>query len=110
MECCSTFSSKYSLITWPISDPYTWTFDHQDQIHFVLYEGTIIVGYAHIQLWNDTKAALRIFVIEEEYGIVVLEVSFLKLIEKWLFFKNIATLQVQSSPAAYQFYAHHHIP
>jgi hypothetical protein len=39
----------------PTADPYTWTFDHPDHIHFVLYQGSEIIGYAHLQLWPEQK-------------------------------------------------------
>ena len=50
-----------------ISDPYTWTFDHKDHVHFILYQGVEIIGYAHIQFWPGQRAALRIIVIDEDY-------------------------------------------
>jgi ribosomal protein S18 acetylase RimI-like enzyme len=50
-----------------ILDPYTWTFTHQGHIHFVLYKGAAIIGYVHLQLWPDERAALRIIGIDEAY-------------------------------------------
>lgn len=46
-----------------ISDPYTWTFDHKEHVHFILECTNEMVGYAHIQLWPNQRAALRILVI-----------------------------------------------
>ena len=48
-------------------DPYTWTFTHKDHIHFVFYKNAEIIGYAHLQLWPENRAALRIIVIDERY-------------------------------------------
>lgn len=49
-----------------LSDPYTWTFEHDAHIHFVLFQGSDIIGYAHLQLWSRKRAALRIIVIDEK--------------------------------------------
>ncbi len=58
-----------------LSDPYTWTFEHNAHVHFVLFQGSEITGYAHLQLWSHNRAALRIIVIDElkrnhQYGTV----------------------------------------
>src|ERR1700722_8568009 len=58
---------KYFFDPLSIEDPYTWTFNHQEHVHLVLYLVTEIAGYAHIQLWPDQRAALRILVIDELY-------------------------------------------
>jgi len=63
----------------PIADPYTWTFNHKDHLHLIFYKGTKIIGYAHIQLWPDHRAALRIIVIEENFRGHGLGGKFLKL-------------------------------
>jgi len=102
------FRQKYFFDKVPISDPYTWTFDHNEHVHFILYQGTIIIGYAHIQLWNDLRAALRIIVIDEVYRNKGMGSYFLSLIEKWLKSQRITKLQIQSSPEAYHFYVQHH--
>src|SRR4051812_13064440 len=59
------FRQKYFFDPQNINDPYTWTFNHPQHKHFVLYQGTEIIGYAHIQLWSDARAAIRIIVIDE---------------------------------------------
>ncbi|CEG56102.1 bifunctional GrpB family protein/GNAT family N-acetyltransferase [Legionella fallonii] len=101
------FRQKYFFDKVPIADPYTWTFDHPDHIHFVLYRGTLIVGYAHIQLWPDQRAALRIIVIEDFLRNQGMGRYLLSFIERWLKATNILKLQIQSSPEAYPFYLHH---
>lgn len=87
-----------------IEDPYEWTFEHEDHRHFVLYQANEISGYAHVQLWPDHRAALRILVIDPSkrrhgYGRV-----FMLLIEKWLKQKGYMRLQTESSPSAVTFY------
>ena len=101
------FRQKYFFDNVPISDPYTWTFDHPDHIHLVLYLGSKIIGYAHIQLSKDMRAAIRIIVIDKifrnhEYGS-----KFLLFIEKWLKTKACRSIHTQSSPKAYEFYKKH---
>ncbi len=90
-----------------IDDPYTWTFQDATHIHFVFYLGTTIIGYAHIQLWPENRAALRIIVIEESHRNLGFGSELLRLSERWLTQQNIKELLVQSSPEAYQFYCQH---
>lgn len=88
-------------------DPYTWTFEHKDHIHFVFYKKAEIVGYAHLQLWPEYRAALRIIVIDEHHRNLGLGSQFLKLCERWLTHQGFTTLLVQSSKKAYKFYCNH---
>lgn len=89
-----------------IADPYEWTFDHPDHMHFVLYEGTDIIGYAHIQLWPEARAALRIIVIDEAKRGAGFGAKFLQLMEDWLKDKDYIIIHTDSSPAAFNFYKH----
>ncbi|STX50953.1 glutamate rich protein GrpB [Legionella busanensis] len=98
------FRQFYFFDTAGISDPYIWTFDHNSHVHFVLFQGSDIIGYAHLQLWPHNRAALRIIVIDEpkrnhQYGS-----QFLALCEKWLKSQSYHSLHVESSPAALKFY------
>jgi len=86
-------------------DPYTWTFNHKDHIHFVFYKNAEIIGYAHLQLWPEHRAALRIIAIEEGYRNLGLGSQFLKLCERWLNHQGFKKLLIQSSPKAYKFYS-----
>lgn len=88
-------------------DPYTWTFEHKDHVHFVFYKNAEIIGYAHLQLWQGHRAALRIIVIDERYRNLGLGSQFLKLCERWLDHQGFKTLLVQSSQKAYKFYCNH---
>ncbi|OGT62778.1 MAG: GNAT family N-acetyltransferase [Gammaproteobacteria bacterium RIFCSPHIGHO2_12_FULL_45_12] len=104
---------KYFFDKVPISDPYTWTFKHADHVHFVLYKGSKIIGYAHIQLWPDKGSALRIIVIDEIYRNSGIGSDFLKICERWLKEQGVKILRIQSSPEAYRFYCKHayiHMP
>lgn len=93
------------------ADPYTWTFTHKEHVHFVFYKNATIIGYAHLQLWPQARAALRIIVIDEPYRHLGYGSQFLKLCERWLTHQKINNLLVQSSPAAYKFYCkHQYIP
>jgi len=87
-----------------IQDPYTWTFEHSDHVHLVLYQGATIVGYTHIQLWPENQAAMRIIVIEETLRNQGLGGYFLTQCERWLFSKGIKSLRTEASPAAKRFY------
>lgn len=88
-------------------DPYTWTFTHKDHIHFVFYKNAEIIGYAHLQLWHDNRAALRMIAIDEHYRNLGFGRQFLRLCERWLSHQGVKKLLIQSSQEAYQFYRHH---
>lgn len=98
------FRNKYFFDRVPIADPYTWTFEHKDHVHFVFYQGTTIIGYAHIQLWPEQRAALRIIVIDELQRNQGFGGRFLTLCERWLKEKEYKILLTQSSPEAHTFY------
>lgn len=85
-------------------DPYAWTFDHKDHQHIVLYKGIDIIGYAHIQLWADQRAALRIIVINASNHGQGHGAKLLQLIEKWLVLHDYKSIHTQSSPPALRFY------
>lgn len=103
-EAAKNFRQKYIFDLAKINDPYIWTFDNEDHIHFVLYKGANIVGYAHIQLWPENRAAFRIITIGEDARNKGFGGKFLKLCEKWLKSQGYISLHVESCPKAYQFY------
>jgi GrpB-like predicted nucleotidyltransferase (UPF0157 family)/GNAT superfamily N-acetyltransferase len=112
-EAVQYLRQKYFFDRVPISDPYTWTFKHVYHVHFVLYKGSQVIGYAHIQLWPDKRSALRIIVIDEPYRNRGIGGDFLKMCERWLSEQGLKKIQIQSSPEAYQFYCNHgyiHMP
>lgn len=96
--------NKYFFTPLSIQDPYTWTFNHNEHAHLVLYQGIDIAGYAHIQFWPDHRAALRIIVIDEEYRNKGFGSKFLALIEKWLRKLGIKSLHDEARPDATAFY------
>jgi GrpB-like predicted nucleotidyltransferase (UPF0157 family)/GNAT superfamily N-acetyltransferase len=88
-----------------LSDPYTWTFNHKAHVHFVLFQGSDIIGYAHLQLWPKGRAALRILVIDEtkrnhQYGS-----QLLTLCEKWLKSQSYLSVHVVAPSEALKFYS-----
>lgn len=103
-ETAKQLRQKYFFEPLGISDPYTWTFDREDHVHFILYQGVEMIGYAHIQLWPDQRAALRIFVIDEAYRKHGLGSQFLQLCERWLKKQCIHSLHDEARPSAVTFY------
>lgn len=87
-----------------LKDPYTWTFQHPDHTHFVLYQGTRIVGYAHIQHWPNNRATLRIIAIDTPMRRQGLGKHFMGVLERWLQTQGVAQLHIASSPEALPFY------
>lgn len=96
------FRTDYFFKSQP--DPYEWTFEHADHIHFVFYKKAEIIGYCHLQLWPRQRAALRIIVIHENYRKGGMGGQFLQLCEKWLKQQGVKEVAIQSSPNAYAFY------
>lgn len=66
------------------SDKGTLAFDQKDHIHFVLYQGVEIIGYAHIQLLVEQKAIIKIIFIDEPYQNQDIDGKFLAMCERWL--------------------------
>lgn len=106
-DAAKNFRQKYFFDNVPISDPYTWTFNHPDHVHFVLYQGADIIGYAHIQLWPEKRAAIRIIVVDDTKRNQGFGGEFLKLIEEWLQSQDYKSVHTESSPNAVPFYKKH---
>ncbi len=87
-----------------IEEPYAWTFNHPDHVHLVLYKGAAIVGYAHIQLWPENRAAIRIIVIDKAVRNQGLGGHFLTQCERWLGMQGYLSLHTEASPTAKRFY------
>ena len=83
------------------------TFNHPDHVHFVLYKGTEIIGYVHLQCWPKERVAMRIIVIDEPFRRKKFGGQLLALCEKWLKMQGIKSIHVQTSPEAYKFYCQH---
>ncbi len=86
------------------SDKYTWTFNHAEHAHLVLYQGTEIIGYAHIQFWPDQRAAIRIIVVDETKRNQSFGSRFLALIEKWLKSLGVKSVHAESRQTSLRFY------
>ena len=104
-EAVRHFRQKYFFKS--KEDPYTWTFTHPDHIHFVFYKAGEIIGYAHIQLWPEKRAALRIIVMDEQHRKLGWGSRFLRLCERWLYHQGYRKLLTQSTKLAYPFYHKH---
>lgn len=103
-EAAKRLRNQYFFAPLSISDPYTWTFDHPEHAHLILYQGIKIVGYAHIQFWPQQRAALRIIVIDEAYRQHGLGSQFLSLCEQWLKKLGIKSLHDEARPNVVSFY------
>ena len=89
------------------ADPYTWTCNHESHVHFVLYQGADIIGYAHLQLWPEERAAMRIIVIDQVKRNYQHGSHLLALCEKWLKSQGYQSLHIESLPDALRFYRYH---
>jgi GrpB-like predicted nucleotidyltransferase (UPF0157 family)/GNAT superfamily N-acetyltransferase len=103
-DMAKTLRQKYFFDPLGITDPYTWTFDHKDHVHFILYQGVEMMGYAHIQFWPNHRAALRIIVIDEPYRNHSFGSQFLQLCEQWLKKQGIHSLHDEARPETVRFY------
>lgn len=98
------FRDTYFFGPYGIDDPYTWTFDNCEHVHLILYQGTEIIGYAHIQFWSDRRAAIRIIAIDEDKRSKNAGSTFLVLIEKWLKSLGVKSIHVESRQSRLRFY------
>lgn len=103
-EAAKQYRQKEFFDKVSLEDPFTWTFDHPNHVHMVLYRGTKIIGYAHIQRWPENRTAMRIIVIEESLRGQGYGSEFLHFIEKWLRKEGVKSLHIESSPEALLFY------
>lgn len=98
------FRDTYFFGPHGIDDPYTWTFNHEEHAHLVLYQGTEIVAYAHIQFWPDKRAAIRIIATDENKRNQSFGSRFLTLIAKWLKSLGIKSIHAESRQSSLRFY------
>lgn len=98
------FRNTYFFGPHGIEDPYTWTFNHEEHAHLVLYQGTEIVAYAHIQFWQNQRAAIRIIATDENKRNQNSGSQFLALIEKWLKSLGVKSLHAESRQSSLRFY------
>lgn len=98
------FRNTYFFGPHGIDDPYTWTFNHSEHAHLVLYQGTEIVAYAHIQFWPDKRAAIRIIAADSITRNQSFGSRFLTLIEKWLKSLGVKSIHAESRQSSLRFY------
>ena len=103
-DAAKYFRQRYFFDLHSIEDPYTWTFNHSEHKHFVLYDDAEIIGYAHLQLWVDQRAAMRIIAIDEYKRNNNFGGKLLRFCEEWLKNHEYKSIHVQSNPAALNFY------
>lgn len=99
-----SFRNTYFFDPQGIEDPYTWTFEHPNYCHYILYEKDVPVGYAHIQIWPDSRAAIRIIVVSYEHRDRGLGKHMLERIEEELHTEGIKSIHTESTPEAVNFY------
>jgi GrpB-like predicted nucleotidyltransferase (UPF0157 family) len=107
------FRDTYFFGPCGIEDKYTWTFNHAEHAHLVLYQGVEIIGYAHIQFsatpkgfavasWPDKRAAIRIIAVDENKRNQNSGSVFLALIEKWLKSLWVKSIHAESRQSSLQ--------
>lgn len=103
-QAAKHFRDAYFFDPHGIDDPYTWTFNHEEHAHLVLYQGTEIIGYAHIQFWHDERAAIRIIAVDENKRNQNSGSQFLALTEKWLKSLGVKSIHAESMQSSLRFY------
>lgn len=106
-DAARLFRQQYYSGPLSLNDLYTWTFDRKDHIHFIFYQGAKIIGYAHLQLWPEARATIRIMIITLNHRQQEITQYFLSRCELWLRRQGIQSLHVNSSPKSYPFYCDH---
>lgn len=103
-EKAKEFRQKYFFTARNVEDPYTWTFAHENHRHLMLYLGVKIVGYAHIELWPQNRAAIRIIAIDEDMRNQKNGQLFLQLCEKWLKNSGVKSVHAEATLRSLSFY------
>ena len=98
------FRQKHFFDRLNIQDPYAWALDQKDHLHWLLYNGNKVIGYAHVQMWPDHRAALRIIVIDEQKRGHGMGKCLMDYCEQELKQRGVTLLQTEASPNAYLFY------
>jgi spectinomycin phosphotransferase len=98
------FRQKHFFDRMNIQDPYAWALDQKDHLHWLLYDGGEVIGYAHVQMWPDHRAALRIIVIDEQKRGSGMGKYLMDHCQQELKQRGITLFQTEASPNAYLFY------
>lgn len=93
------FRQKYfSSPQQAVDDSHTCSFNSPEHAHLILYQGTEIIGYAHIQLWPGDLATLHMMVIDKAKRNDRLEGQFLEFCREWLKSLGVKNLYVKLKP------------
>ncbi|MDP2193847.1 MAG: bifunctional GrpB family protein/GNAT family N-acetyltransferase [Alphaproteobacteria bacterium] len=98
------FRDTYFFAPCGIKDGYTWTFNHIDHAHLVLYEGTQIIAYAHVEFLPDHRSLLRMLVVDKNKRNMGFGSRLLSLMEKWLKSLDIKSFHLTSRQSSLRFY------
>lgn len=85
-------------------DPNHPTLKDQAHVHLVLYQGSEIVGAAHLEFLSQTEVALRPFAIDALYQNKGTGSKFLTAVERWLSEQGVRLLRLHAHPKALSFY------
>ena len=98
------FRQKHFFDRLGFQDPYTWALGPKDHLHWLLYKNEKVIGYAHVQIWPNHRAALRIIVIDERVRGQGMGKYLMDACEQALKKQGITVLQTEASSSAYSFY------
>jgi GNAT superfamily N-acetyltransferase len=98
------FRQKHFFDMRGFEDPYRWTLEEKDHLHFLLFDAKKLIGYAQVQLWEERRAALRIIVIEKQLRGKGIGKYLMNHCENKLRELGFLLLQTEASPDALQFY------
>jgi len=98
------FRQKHFFDQRGFKDPYAWTLGEKDHLHWLLYDGDKVIGYAHVQIWPEHRVALRIIVIDEQKRGSGMGKYLMDCCEEELKKQGITLLQIEASPNVYLFY------
>ncbi|MES2199724.1 MAG: bifunctional GrpB family protein/GNAT family N-acetyltransferase [Chlamydiota bacterium] len=79
----------------------------KNHIHFVFYRNAVIIGYAHLQLYQNNEAILQCMAIDENHRNLGFGSLLLKLCERWLKEQGFPILSIYPSQKYHAFYSNH---
>ncbi len=98
------FRQKHFFDRLGFQDPYAWALGQKDHLHWLLYDNDRVIGYAHVQIWPNHRAALRIIVIDEQSRGQGMGKYLMNGCEQALKEQGVTLLQTEASSNAYHFY------
>lgn len=88
---------KHFMATKSIKDPYTWTFKLASHVHFMLYHGTEIIGYAHMEVWPDASATIHLMIVDDKKHDDGFEAKFTAVLDRWMQSRKYKKIQREIS-------------